>query len=115
MTIAQPIQVNRGVSVFNALLFDEPVNNQSSDKREQGRSAELIDQRDRFLIYRFYFKAKIQRKIYNDAIVELIPEVYLSKVQIQKIIQTHADDILRLKKNPPTIKDLQKDFPHINW
>ncbi len=115
MITAQPIHINRGVSVFNALLFEEPVNTQSSDKREQGRSAELIDQRDRFLIYRFYFKAKIQRKIYNDAIVELIPEVYLSKISIQKIIQAHADEILKLKQNPPTLKDLQKEYPHINW
>ena len=106
----------RGISVSNALLFDEDDNNATGTLPQQnGRNPELIAARDNFLLHRFYFKTKIQRKIYPDTLKELSNEVWLSKLMITKIIQAQADNILMIKKQQPSIKVLREVWPHIVW
>lgn len=109
----QPTQ--RGLSIYNALLFPESSPSEKPASPSIGRSPELINKRDEFLLHRFYFKTKIERKAYPDVFDELSEEVYLSKIQIQKIISAKIDDILRIKSSKPDIKDLRSRWPHINW
>lgn len=112
-----PMQtIQRGISVFNALLFDEEAPATSiTTAIPNGRNPELIAKRDNFLLHRFYFKTKLQRKIYCDALKELSEEIWLSKLMIQKIIQAKADNILMIKKQQPSVKVLREVWPHINW
>ncbi len=106
----------RGIGVFNALLFDEEDSIATlTSTIPNGRNPQLIASRDNFLLHRFYFKTKIQRKIYGDALKELSNEVWLSKLMIQKIIQAKADNILMIKKQQPTVKVLRDVWPHIVW
>ena len=80
-----------------------------------GRNPQLIAARDNFLCHRFYWKSKIERMPYMDAIAELSSEVWLSKLQIQKILQSKADDVLLIKKQAPPAKELLACWPHIKW
>lgn len=106
----------RGISVFNGLLFDEEDQSATvTTTITNGRNPEFIAKRDNFLLHRFYYKTKIQRKIYSDTLNELSSELWLSKLMIQKIIQAKADNILMIKKQPPSLKMLQEVWPHIKW
>ena len=96
-------EVQRGIRVFNQLLFEEDTQPALPKRKYSYRHPELIAARDRFLIHRFYYKSKIEQKF------------YLSKIMIQKIIQAKADDALLLKKQQITVKQLKEEWPHINW
>jgi hypothetical protein len=107
--------IQRGISIFNSLLFDEDAAPPLPKPEHKGRHPELIRSRDNFLLHRFYFKSKIQRKIYLDVLAELETELFLSKMMIQKILQSKSDEMLEIKKQKPSLRDLSKMFPHINW
>ena len=113
--------VRRGISVFNTLLFDEANTDTLPKPETKGRDPQLILKRDELLIYRFYFKSKVQRKLYDDVLSELECEVFLSKVMLQKIIQSKSEIAFQIKKhysslNPVAIRrEFQKKFPFIVW
>lgn len=105
----------RGTRVYNQLLFEDELAFVPAAKKYSYRNPELIAARDKFLIHRFYFKTKILQKNYPDSIKELVDEVWLSKIMIQKIITSKADDILLLKRQQITVKQLKSEWPHIVW
>ncbi|MES1223384.1 MAG: hypothetical protein ABUT20_48260, partial [Bacteroidota bacterium] len=107
---------NRGIKTFNALLF-ENADDISTTKPEKsnGRNQELLASRDNFLLHRFYYKTKIQRKNYMDVLEDLMNETFISKYQIQKIINNNRDQILLIKKQQPPLKTLCEVWPHIKW
>ena len=72
--------VRRGLRLYQTLLFEDSV--LQPKKEPKGRSAELIDKRDDLLLHSFYFKSKIQCKIYEDTLRELEIELHISKVMI---------------------------------
>lgn len=107
-------RVSKSSRLHNFLLFDEPPVVANVHKRF-GRSLEKIAKRDAFLIHRMYFKTKIERKLYPLVLNELAEEVYLSEVQVQKILWAKADDIIRLKTLKPSVSELRKQYPHVVW
>ena len=110
------MQVQRGISLHNALLFEDETLTSLVDKKEnRGRSASLISQRNNFVFHRFFFKSKIERKVYPDILKELEAETYISTITLAEIIQDNASEIRALKTNPPTLEYLQHEWPHINW
>ena len=108
---------NTGIRLYNSLLFDdEAVSPQELPSLlKHGRDPKLVTERDTFLLYRFFFKSRIQRKIFDDALGELKAEVFLSKTMIQKILLSKSDEILLIKKAAPTPKELRDKYPHIVW
>lgn len=105
-----------GIGVYNALLFSQDETIASENEYQQiGRNPELIAKRDNFLLHRFYFKTKIQRKIYADALQEISDETWISKFQISKIIKAKVDNILHIKRQQPSLKMLRESWPHIIW
>lgn len=108
----------RGIAVYNQLLFkDENLADDVAvaEKKTGGRSPLQIEKRDQYLLHRFYWKTKIQRRLYPDALDELECEVFLSKLQIQKIIQSKSEIILTIKREQPTRRLLEEKWPHVKW
>lgn len=104
----------RSSHIYNSLLFSSD-SNKPSAKAVCRRDPVLIGRRNNFLCYRFYYKSKVERKLYTDIIEELQKEVYLSAVQITKLINASGEEILRIKKEQPTIQALKKLYPHVIW
>lgn len=105
----------RGLRLHQALIFEEvEIRIPDSDQRS-GRNPQLIEKRDNLLIHRFYFKTKVQRKIYDDVLRELEEETFLSKIMIMKILQAKADQALLIKKQQPSKEDLRRQFPFMVW
>lgn len=107
--------VQRGIRLHTQLLFEEDTPPALPKRKFPHRHPELIAARNRFLIHRFYFKSKLQRKVYQDVLGELEKELYLSRVMIQKILQSKSDDALKLKKEQVSVKQMRDEWPHINW
>jgi hypothetical protein len=108
--------INRGSKLFQAVLFDEAdVLNLPQKSDSKGRDADLIEARNNLLLHRFYFKGKIERKLYPDVLMELKKELFLSVRTIQDILQDKSEQVLEIKKLKPTAKELQKMFPFMVW
>lgn len=107
-------QVRRGITVFNSLLFDEEAATPPKPE-SRGRDKYLLAKRDEFLVHRAYYKSKLQRKLYEDVLAELESEVFLSRLQIQRIIMAKSDDMMLLKKQQLNKHDLQRKFPWVSW
>lgn len=111
----QIVAQRRGVRLHTLLLFEEVNIPTHNEELRSGRNPHLIESRDNCLLHRFYFKTKIQRKIYEDVLKELEHEFFLSKMMIQKILQNKADDALLIKRQQPSLKDLKDQFPFMVW
>ncbi len=107
--------MERGIRLFNSLFEDEQTIVEATKPQNCIRDAQLIAERNDFLFHRFYYKSKMLRRLYPDCIKELSREVWLTKITLQKLIQANGDAILQIKKQAPTVKDLQKKFPWIIW
>lgn len=105
--------IQRGVTVFKNLLFEEV--EELPHRERSGRHPELHEARNRYLFFRFYFKSKIQRRLYSDVLLELEAELFISRTMIQKILQANAEQILLIKKQQPTLQWLRKEYPFVNW
>jgi hypothetical protein len=110
------LTATRGIRLYDQLLLiEEETPVVSMTAQQIGRSPELIAARDNFLLHRFYFKVRLQRKNRVDTIDELQKETYLSKTMIGKILQAKADNILLIKKQEPSVELLKEAWPHIIW
>lgn len=113
------MSTRRGLQVFNQMLFDDA--SERPARVSKGRDKQLIEKRDELLLYRFFYKSKIQRKIYDDVLAELELEVFLSPTMMQKIIQAKSTQALRIKKECQGLqisavrKAFANKFPFINW
>ncbi len=107
--------INRGSRLLNSLLFEEDIKPATAEVFKSGRNALLIAERDNYLLHRAYYKTKIQRKNYPDTFAELGAELWITKLQIQKIIQSKGDELLQIKRDKPTLAQLQKMWPHVKW
>lgn len=108
------MKTGRGIEVFTKLLFDEEVLSFPIDETH-GRNAELHQRRNTLLFHRFYYKSKIEGKQYHNVLAELKEEFFLSKAMLQKIIQSNADAILLLKKQPPSSRELKEKWNWLTW
>lgn len=110
------MQVRRGITTLNNLLFIEDGPAATLPKPPTiGRDPDLITKRDDLLLHRVYFKTRIQRKYYDDALQELEDELFLSKTRIAKIITEKKESLLLLKKQQITTDHLRVKFPFIVW
>lgn len=107
--------LQRGIKVLHSLLADEAQDAVLPKAERRGRNPRLISARDTALLYRFYFKSKIERKLYPDSVAELVAEFHLSQVMIQKIIQAKAEELMNIKREQPTVKKLKERYVHLVW
>ncbi|GGH78176.1 hypothetical protein HNQ91_003931 [Filimonas zeae] len=107
--------LQRGISVLHSLLSEEEEMVSADKVERKGRNPKLIVARDTCLLYRFYFKSKIERRLYPDSVAALMNEFHLSQVMIQKIIQAKTDELMLIKKEQPSVKSLKEKYPHFVW
>ncbi|BAV09387.1 hypothetical protein SAMN05421788_101824 [Filimonas lacunae] len=106
---------HRGISVLHSLLAEESEPSATGTSERKGRNPALIQTRNTNLLYRFYYKSKVERKLYPDSVSELVKEFHLSAVMIQKIIQAKTDELMLIKKEQPSVKSLKEKYPHMVW
>lgn len=101
-----------------AKLFDTLFSQAESDtatEQKKGRSAELHAQKVNKLLNRYFFYGQHTNKRREVILETLELEFDLSARRINDILSENIKYLLELKKSPPTIKQLEKEFPYFNW
>lgn len=106
---------HRGITILHTLLSEETEAPVQAPPERKGRNPKLIVTRDTNLLYRFYFKSKMERKLYPDSVAELAREFHLSSAMIQKIIQAKANELMLIKKEAPDANTLKEKYPYLVW
>jgi len=83
--------------------------------QRQGRSEELIGQRNECLIARYYYHGKFGEKRYDSILSELQSEFFIEEFTIQKRISENYELLLSLKAQQPTRDFFKKKWPHLVW
>jgi hypothetical protein len=96
------------------LLFDDPT--PPAAPARKGRSADEIERRNEFLITRYYYWRMTEKKwAWEEYLEQLRLETFLSPITIAEIINDNQRIAASIKNQPPSITQLQKKWPHINW
>lgn len=104
----------RGSATFNSLFGDlTPTQTETLNK---GRDAALHAARNEFLLDRYFYYGHYTDKR-MDAILKTMSEteVFLSERRIYDIVMENLPYLKQLRQAPPSIKDLQRKYPHIVW
>lgn len=94
------------------VLFPDPEENTSSGR---GRSAELIEQRDRKMVARFYFYIRIKGLAFEVTIRQLVREFDLSERRIIDLLTEKADLVSQYVNQEPAISSLKEEYPFLRW
>ncbi len=98
-------------SLFSELFEEQVIR---TEEKPRPRNFFMPD-RNLHLAYRYYFWAEIKFMRYDKCLEYLEKEFYITDVRIIDILSDNRNSINEIVKTKPTIKDLQKIIPHLNW
>jgi len=104
----------RGVKVFKGLFDDQPTLQPEEAVESRGRNAELIQQRNEHLLYRFVWYGRDNYR-YEYIVKQLCEEFYLSERTVSQIITDHAADLQKIRQQNPTVDWLRKKYQNFKW
>lgn len=104
----------RGEKTLFGDLFShtEPV--ETVEKKQRPRNY-YQPERNTALVYRYYFHAELNRKRYDDCLLELEKEFYLTTPRLIVILNECHTMLRTVIGEKPSVKELEQKFPHLNW
>lgn len=103
----------RGQATFQSLFPD--ITNTCTEKTGKGRNPENDAKRNDLLLARYIYYGTYTHNRYDWVINQLHEEFFLAKRRIMDIISENVLSLREMRKNPPTLKELQKRWPHLVW
>lgn len=105
----------RGERTLFGDLFAQTETIETVEKKQQRPRNYFQPERNTALVYRYYFHAELNRKRYDDCLIELEKEFYLTTPRII-VILTECNNMLKsVITQKPSIKELEQMLPHFNW
>ena len=103
----------RGHTLF-AELFETK---KHVDENRKGRSSDLINSRNEFLFYRYYYYGQFFENTlsYKYIIETLAKEVWLSDVTVPQILEDNYERLGQIKKQSPDKRWLREKWPYWVW
>jgi len=103
-------------SIFSNIFTTVSKEELSTPKRK-GRSEELNNTRNEFLLNRYYYYCHFfdKKLSYHFIITRLANEVFLSEHTVTDIIENNYAMLSQIKLNKPDIAFLKEKYPHIVW
>lgn len=101
----------RGQNTLFADVFSLP----AIEKQRKGRSETLISKRNEFLIDRYFYLGKTTGLRYELLLRIISEEMFLAIYTVKDILDDNYTQVMAVKKNCPSKRDLMKKWPHINW
>ena len=80
-----------------------------------GRNRDLILQRNKALIARYYLFSVKTKVRYDEIITTLHNEFYISKATVIRIISDNLNELKELRNSNTSISSLKEFHPHFNW
>lgn len=72
-------------------------------------------ERNEALLHRYYFHAEINRYRYDDCLLMLEKEFYLTSMRIMAILRQNVDALSNIVNSKPSTAQMNKKFPHFKW
>lgn len=98
-------------SLFQNLFMQESVRTSSKQRPRNF----YLPERNEAMIARYYFHAEHNRYRYDDCLSLLEQEFYITSPRIVNVLSDHSARLNDLIASNPTIKELEKKWPHFNW
>lgn len=105
--------MGRGQKIFN--LFNEEVEQNTSETKQRGRDRDLIAQRNEKLLYRYFFYGYYTDKRNSAVLKQLSLEFDLTEERISRLMSELFDDLQELRQKPPSIKKMAEKYDFFNW
>lgn len=75
----------------------------------------LMPNRNTLLFYRYYCLAEIYRMRFDDILTQLENEFFIVGARIVVVLTDNDTELRKIVATKPDLKQLEKQFPHINW
>jgi hypothetical protein len=98
------------LSLFNNIFSES--SNQGTKQRPRNF---FLPERNKALVYRYFYWAEIHRLRYEDCLQELENEFYITTTRIITVLSQSNDIISKVTQEQPTLNELQLLFPHFTW
>lgn len=99
------------------LLFDLPdTGGDAAAPERKGRDAALIERRNERLFHRYVYHRLDNPKWAHEYLVEQIAEEFdLSTSTVGQLIEANAGELVRIRREFPTVKELRDKWPWMVW
>ncbi len=101
----------RGQKIFNQIIKDNGI----TRERHKGRNNSLVDKRNECLVARYYYYAVIKKKYFEDILIQMVAEFFLSPTTIAMIVRDSPELLQALKQKNPVKYYFQNKWPHMKW
>jgi hypothetical protein len=102
-------------SIFQKLIFEEDAQTPSLFGKTKGRDAQLIEARNKLLIHRYYYYAKILNLNYFKILETLENEFFIAQRTMSNILMSCDAQLFALKRQAPTVKYFKEMYPFMVW
>ena len=102
----------RGQKAIYNTLFPSSVTSETENK---GKRNVAIDDRDDAMACRYYYHAQICRRRYDDCLIHLYQEFFITPNVITQRLAKRTDLIKELVKANTTSAELRKKYPQWAW
>ena len=107
----------KGARLFDQLTAAQiaPLPGTPATSKKKGRAADLIEERNKCLLLRFHFHAKVKRLRYDDVLKTLSSEFFISERTIAEIIAKESEFAKDVFTDESKLKSLQKRYSFLSW
>jgi hypothetical protein len=102
----------RGQKALYTSLFPSSITSAPENKSKRNV---YIDERDDAMACRYYYHAQLRRIRYDDCLVELYKEFFLSPNVITQRLMMRQEFIKKLITDKATRTHFRKKYPHFCW
>lgn len=102
-------------SIYGDLFSAQGASGEVANPKQQRPRNYYQPERNKALVYRYYFHAELGRKRYDDCLHELEKEFYLTIPRLIVLLSECNAMLREVIAAKPTIKELEIMFPHLNW
>jgi hypothetical protein len=102
----------RGQQTLFANLFETQ---KSAEEQKQRTRNFYLPERNKCLVYRYYFHAEIKRSRYDDCLADLEKEFFITESRLVVVLTECSDLIRQVISERPGVKELQVLYPHFAW
>lgn len=97
------------------LLFSDIFENKTKVVEETRPRNYYMPLRNEHLAYRYYYYAEVKFMRYDKCLQLLETEFYLTEARIVVLLSDCTDLLHSIVQRKPTVKELEKKIPHLNW
>lgn len=75
----------------------------------------FMPERNQLLVHRYYFYAEIKGYRYDKCLTELEQDMFITETRLSTVLTECMDLLRQIMQTKPTLKQLQRQFPRLNW